>query len=209
MLIASASAHSSLSSSQSIRPLLHAGIRAVRTQTHTHTHAHTHIHHPNTPPLIFSPPAGIRGDGRIHTWCQVRLRAHNGQSGTGPDEPAGERQGGGGRENTEGCSEGCGGVVFFIGLGVRSHQYTTSLAAELTNDQPTATSQSQPDHDWDELALRMWNPLTGSVASVKDCAAEMREVRAGTLLFVGVGTACVSVIGGDVPMRGGCTSGTH
>lgn len=32
---------------------------------------------------------------------------------------------------------------------------------------------------WDELQLRLWNPLNGTAASVKDAAAEMREVGAG------------------------------
>lgn len=33
-----------------------------------------------------------------------------------------------------------------------------------------------PDFGWNELQLRLWNPLNGTVASVKDAAAEMREV---------------------------------
>ncbi|KAF5837475.1 hypothetical protein DUNSADRAFT_4277 [Dunaliella salina] len=36
--------------------------------------------------------------------------------------------------------------------------------------------QVKPHFDWPDVQLRIWNPLTGSVASIKDPTAELREV---------------------------------
>ncbi len=44
----------------------------------------------------------------------------------------------------------------------------------------TVTPQGHPEaFKWNELQLRLWNPLSGGVASVKDIMAEMREVWPG------------------------------